>query len=104
MYYSRNMPTPATYFPPAGQDAFGDVLYGAPVAVKVRWQTKNELFTDAQGRQQTSRAVVYVSDLVVEGGRLALGSVTDPDLGDIIRSVGVSPSLDSQKELVKAWT
>lgn len=103
-YYARNMPTTATYFAPTGQDTFGAVLYASGRAVKCRWQAKNELITDSQGRQLVSRAVVYVSDLVVEGGRLALGETVNATDGDIIRAVGVSPSLDGATELVKAWT
>lgn len=103
-YYSSNMPTTVTYFPPAGQDAFGKLEYGTPVALKARWQVKAELFRDAQAREAVSKAVVYVSDLVEVGGRLALGTQTSPATGDEIRGVGVSPALSGAQELVKAWT
>lgn len=103
-YYSRNMPTTATYFAPMGQDAFGNLAYAAPVTLKCRWQAKNEMVRSIDGRELVSRAVVYVNNLVEAGGRLALGVVTDPLQGDQIIAVGVSPSLNAQQELVKAWT
>lgn len=102
-YYSRNMPTVATYFSPAGQDGFGDLAYSSGQEVRVRWQVKNELIKDAQGRQVVSKAVVYVNDLVKVGGRLALGTATSATDGEEILAVGVSPSLNTQQDLVKIW-
>lgn len=102
-YYSRNMPTIVTYFPPAGQNGFGDLAFGAGIEMKARWQTKNEMFIDQQKREAISKAVVYINGLVAIGGRLALGATSDPQDGEEIRGVGVSPSLDSQQELVKLW-
>ena len=102
-YYARNMTQNATYFPPAGQNTFGDLAFGDPVAVKVRWQNKADLFRDAQGREVMSSAIVYVDQPVTVGGRLGLGALTDANAAREIRNAGESPSLRGDVTLVKAW-
>ena len=102
-YYTRNMTQDATYFPPDGQSAFGDLAFGSPVAVKVRWQNKADLFRDAQGREVMSSAIVYVDQPVTVGGRLGLGTLTDANEAREIRNAGESPSLRGDTTLVKAW-
>jgi hypothetical protein len=102
MIYARNMTQDATYYPPAGQNEYGDLSFGAGVAVKVRWQDKADLFRDAQGREVMSSAVVYVAQEVEIGGKLGLGSAAVGDTLEI-RNVGESPDLKGGKALVKAW-
>lgn len=101
--YSRNMMQNATYFPPDGQTAFGEVQYGAAQSVLVRWQDKTDLFRDDEGRERVSSAVVYVDQEVAIGGRLGLGTMTDAADAKEIRNVGKTPSLRGDKDLVKAW-
>ena len=101
--YTRNMRQDATYFPPAGQNGFGDLSFGAGVPVKCRWQNKTDLFRDQQGREVMSSAVVYVAQEVAIGGRLGLGTVASADDALEIRNVGESPDLRNQFTLVKAW-
>lgn len=100
--WSRNMPTPATYWPPASEDRFGSDGYGAPVPIKVRWQAVAVLFRDPQGRETTSRAVVYCSHAVEERGLLAMTHDADISSGREIRAVMTSPSLGGDHTLVKA--
>ena len=102
-YYSRGLNQQATYFPPAGQNGFGDPLFGAPVSVMVRWQDKADLFRDAQGREVVSSAVVYVSQDVEVPGRIGLGTMTDPADASEIRQRGKSPSRSGSMDLVKLW-
>ncbi len=102
-FYTRNMTQDATYFPPAGQDAFGNLAFGSGVAVKCRWQDKADLFRDAEGREVMSSAIVYVAQAVTIGGRLGLGTVASASDAKEIRNAGESPSLDGRQTLVKAW-
>jgi hypothetical protein len=102
-YYSRNMTQVATYFPPAGRNGFGDLSFGAAVSLNVRWQDKADLFRDTQGREVVSSAIVYLPQAIAVGGRLGLGTLTDPNDAREIRNVGESPSLDGKVTLVKAW-
>ena len=101
--YTRNMRQDATYFPPAGQNGFGDLSFGAGVVVKCRWQNKADLFRDQQGREVTSSAVVYVAQEVAIGGRLGLGTVASAVDALEIRNVGESPDLRNGARLVKVW-
>ena len=101
--YARNMRQDATYFPPAGQDGFGDLSFGAGVSVKCRWQNKADLFRDQQGREVMSSAIVYVAQEVAIGGRLGLGTVANPADALEVRNVVESPDLRNEKTLVKAW-
>ena len=101
--YARNMNQAATYFPPNGQNGFGDLAFGSPVSVMTRWQDKADLFRDTQGREVMSTAVVYVSQLVEVGGRLGLGSLVDPQDALEVRQAGSSPDLRNDNVLVKAW-
>jgi hypothetical protein len=99
---SRQMHEDGTYWPPNGQDAYGKIQFSAPVAVKLRWQNVNTLFRDTQAREVVSDAVAYVNVQVATGGRLAVGSLVDPEDGKEIRAVHESPSLDGSETLVKA--
>ncbi|MAK86389.1 MAG: hypothetical protein CMK96_05510 [Pseudomonas sp.] len=102
-FYTDDMTHSATYFPPAGQNGFGDPAFGAPVSVMCRWEDRAVLFRDQQGREVMSDAIVYVSQDVAVAGRIGLGVLDDPAEAREIRQRGISPSLDGDEELVKAW-
>lgn len=96
----------ATYWPPAGNDGFGGVRYGAPEPRRVRWQHDAQLFRDAQGREVVSNAVVYLDAPVVNGGMLYLGSsleLAPPAAALEVRQVAASPDLGATEQLNKAW-
>ena len=100
--YSRNMTQAATYYPPDGQDGFGDPQFGSGQDVMTRWQAKRDLIRDEQGREIVSDAVVYVDHVCEVGGRIGLGSATVTQAREI-RQVGQSPSLLGDETLVKLW-
>lgn len=102
MAYSRNMTQVATYYPPAGQNGFGDVLFGAGQSVMTRWQDRAELFRDERGREVMSSAVVYVDQRCEIGGKIGKSSATVTEAREI-RQVGITPSLKGRTELVKLW-
>jgi len=101
MFRTRDMKQAATYYPPNGTNAFGDPQFLAGVSVMVRWEDKSVLFRDAQGREATSSAVVYVAQEVEIAGRLGLGSAALDDAREI-RQVHISPSLRNDERLVQA--
>ena len=86
---SRSRKQNAIYWPPATQDDYGRMRYGALEELvldgsnyRVRWEDKSEEFLDAQDTVQTSDAVVYVPLLpsgneVEVGGFLWLGDRAD---------------------------
>ena len=115
--YTRNMPSVAFYWRPGPNDGFGSLDFSgvAPVAVRCRWENKQELFRDAQAREQMSQAIVYPDQPVEIGGYLALGDFSadvdssgflDPatvDGAKEIRQAQISPSLNGNLELTKAF-
>ncbi len=57
--------------------AFAEPVYAAPVAIKVRWEERSELFTNADGEEQTARDIIYLGIDVKAGDFLALGTFID---------------------------
>jgi hypothetical protein len=63
----------------------GDYSYPAPSQIKVRWESRRELFAPIndqggpRGQEQYSRAVIYTDQEVVVDGLLYLGSINDLD-------------------------
>lgn len=103
---TRNLRQDAIYWPPNAPDGFGTVTFGAPVAIKCRWENKKTLFRDAQGREVMSEAIVYTDRIVEIQGFLALdGALTDnpKEVGLEIRQYGQTVSLRARKRLNKVW-
>ncbi len=106
-WVDRNLKQAVTYWPPSTADAYGRSTYGPPVKIRGRWEDKVELFIDAQGREDRSEAVVYVSRDVVNGGYLYLGVSTNADPTVVagakeIRQTGKSPTLKANSFARKA--
>lgn len=102
--YTHNLIEDLTYWPPDANTASGGSTFGAPVAIKGRWQDRQVLFRDAQGRERVSEAVVYVDRELVTGGYLYRGvSSASSPVSDAkeIRQKGASPSLDGDETLYK---
>jgi len=73
----------AVYWAPDAPDGYGGMTYDDPVEISCRWEDKAQLFADAQGRQISSRSVVFVlEDLELEGC-LLLGELDDIDSSDL---------------------
>lgn len=106
--YTRNMHQTATYWAPGMNDGMGDLVFGAPVLIKCRWQDKMTLIRDAQGRQVPSRAIVYSDRKLDPQGMIILGdltNLTNPRAAGAmeILATGSSPSLRATTELHKVW-
>ena len=67
----------AVHWPTPTKDGFGKLTYGTAVEISVRWEEKNELFLNQEGKQQVSRAIVYVDRDMVIDEYLYLGELTD---------------------------
>lgn len=95
-----------TYWAPASNDGFGGVGYAAPVPRLARWEDKAELFRDAQGREVTSSAVVFVDADVENAGHLYRGvsASASPITGSKeIRAVGKIDNLTGFKRVLQVW-
>lgn len=74
------------YWAPAGLDNYGRPLYATAIPLKARWVDTNELFLDAKGERQVSKASVMVGqDLALDGvlwkgllGSLSGAQLTNP--------------------------
>ncbi len=69
----------ATYWGAPTPNGYGGGTYPAPVSITCRWEDKPELFTDAQGREQRSSAIVYPDQELVVQGWLYLGTSAEAD-------------------------
>lgn len=70
----------ATYWGSPVSNGSGGFTYSLPVTLKVRWEERQERFTDVGGEDKVSRAVVFVPVKIDIGGYLFKGksTVTDP--------------------------
>ena len=103
---TRHMRQDATYWGPPTRDGLGGLTFPAPVAIKVRWQQKAETFTDAQGDERVSSAIVYPAQPLETEGWLYLGTTADADPRPIayeIKQSGFSPNLRATEQLNKVW-
>lgn len=105
--WTRNMRERIWYYPPAGNDGMGGLIYGLPEERLCRWQDGTNLVRDAQGREVPSSATVYLNLAVVAEGVLLRGDVdypeeTPPTTAKRIITTQDSPSLDQTRVLYKA--
>lgn len=63
--------------PRPDDDGMGGYQYDGAVEIKCRWEDKQELFIDPEGREQLSRSIIYADRDLVVGGQLWLGLLTD---------------------------
>lgn len=72
-----------TYWAPGVPDGYGGVTYGAPLALKGRWEDKQEEYLNAKLEEELSNAIVFFPSSVNiqnDGGYLYNGAsvATDP--------------------------
>jgi len=103
---TRSMKQDATYYAPASKDRFNQTTFASPVAITCRWENKNTLFIDKEGREVTSEAVVYTSQELTLGGYLYEGTstaLTPPAGSREIRGKAASPNLRDSEVLNKVF-
>lgn len=106
---TEDMHQTATYWAPTSLVEFGTVRLATPILIQCRWQGRAVSFTNPQGEQRVSRAVVYVDRELEVGGVIALGdhlsteNPRDVDSAQTVAQVGMSPSLDADEVLHKVW-
>lgn len=76
---SRHLLQDATFWSRTGSDGYGGYTFSSPVALKVRWEDKRELFTSLGGEEQVSQAIVYSEQDMAVGDYLFLGTSTADD-------------------------
>lgn len=101
----------ATYWAPGGPDGFGGVLFAAaPVLIRCRWQSVQELFVGADKQEHRSNAVVYPDRELDQKGMIALGDFTGtvnpkslPGTAWEIRGNNFSPSVNADSQMNKVY-
>jgi hypothetical protein len=95
-------------------DGYGGKTFDAAVEILVRWEDKQELYTDVEGREVRSTAVVYPGVDLDLGGFLYLGELDDSGLDSDplpnevseakeIQQFWKVPNLRATKFVRKAW-
>jgi hypothetical protein len=107
-YESEMMNEDVTYWAPISGDGFGGVSFAAPIVIKCRWQVDNKMRRDSQGEEFYCDAIVYPNHAVRTQGFLVKGvsSAATPksvEGASEIRLVKLSPSLDDDVTLIKAF-
>ena len=92
---------------------YGGYSFSEPVELACRWEARQELFINAQGKEERSQAVVYLSQDVDLGGYLYLGEIDDfdssaPDPQNVagvkeIKSLKKIPNMKATAFLRKVW-
>jgi hypothetical protein len=102
--YSRKMFQTATYWAPLPPGITGQTTFSAPVIISCRWEDKQVLFKNKEGKDVLSDAIVYVDRPLVLEGYLSLGvsMSTDPrGIGREIQAVGKTVNVRARKRLNK---
>lgn len=71
----------ATLWRVTGRNVSGDQQYAAPVPIKVRWEERQLVFTNAAGQDEMATAIIWVDPSLglFEGEVIALGSFSAAD-------------------------
>lgn len=104
----------AVYWASPVSDGYGGYTYDAGVEVDVRWEDKQEMFIDKEGREALSHAIVYLEQDVDIGEYFWLGDIDDLDSqgeddpafvsgAREIRAFNKIPNVSSTTYLRKAW-
>lgn len=111
----HNLRQTAVYWANPQSDGFGGRTFDDPIEVSVRWEDRQELFINASGQEETSKAVVHLAQDVDLGGYLYLGTLADlssAEEGDPfasgvasyeIRGFRKIPDIRAERSLRKVW-
>lgn len=75
-YITRNLTSTITVWGQGSLDIYGNAAFSTPVAIKGRWEDRNDLFRDNTNNELVSKAVVYVDTDVSVGSFVYLGTST----------------------------
>ena len=116
-YLKKNLNQPIVYWGNPTPTGAG-YSYDEAVELNGRWEDRQEIFIDADGREQTSQTIVYIDQDVDVNGYLYLGELEDlgdsssaMDWGDpqavsnsyMIRAFKKTPNLKATGWLRKVW-
>lgn len=98
----------ATYWAKSGKDGFGKLTFSSPVEIQVRWQDKQELFINSNGKEELSQTVIYLDQDIYSDDYFYLGSsaITNPALvsgANPVKGFSKSTDLNGIEIIRKVW-
>lgn len=107
-FLERNLKQTITYWAAPIPDGWGGYTFTSPTTISARWEDTQELFVNAQGKEEKSRAVVWLGQDVDIGGYLYNGTSTDENPKTVagafpIKSFSKIPNIKATKFERKAW-
>lgn len=69
-FITRNQKDDAVYWEPAGNDGTGGKTWDTPQEIKVRWEDKQELFINVEGKEEISAAKIFVNESSLDSGTI----------------------------------
>ena len=110
---TKSLKQSAVYWSTPVASGYGGYSFSDPVELDVRWEERQELFINVQGKEERSQAVVYLDQDVDIGGYLYLGELddfdsSDPDPQNVsdakeIRAFQKIPNIKATSFLRKVW-
>lgn len=76
-YITRNHKQTIVYWASPSPDKYGGFTYTVPVDIIGRWEDRQEVFFDKEGKELKSKSIVYLGQDVDLGGFLYLGALSD---------------------------
>lgn len=78
-FITKHLRQAATFWSATGINSSGDPSFAAPKAVRVRWEERQAVFTNAAGEEGSAAAVVFVREDMKASDFLFLGTSTATD-------------------------
>jgi len=114
MDFTRLLKQTAVYWDSPSYDGYSKKTFADPVEISIRWEDKQELFMDSQGKEKLSQAVIYINQDVVVGAFIYLGTLSelgsseegDPYLvanAKEVKAFGKSPDVGATQYIRKVW-
>ena len=95
--FARNRRQDATLWTLTGSTGvYAEPVYAVPVAIKVRWEERDELFLNSAGEKEVASDVVYLGIDVKGGDFLFLGTsaaATPVDAAKVVNDFRKTPDL-----------
>ena len=78
-FITRHLRDAATYWEVTGVDSSGSPTFAAAKAIRVRWEERQVVFTNASGEVASAASTVFVREDMEAGDYLFLGTSTTAD-------------------------
>jgi hypothetical protein len=112
-FTTKNLKQTVVYWGNPVNDGLGAFTFDDPVEISARWEDRQQMFKNAQGQDELSKAVVYLGQDVQIGGYLYLGTLDDmsssaPEPGDVTTALQIQgltkvPGIKGTTYLRKVW-